>query len=233
MLTAGDWGPHALCGHEVTVTRGGQHGPDFFGLSLQSRDRFRLDVFNGAVNPFACRLYIFAGMLLARSADESLMWLRSYAEKLGLHWDADQLSRLDLCADVDCDFQAFKRRIERGLCVTGRMRCKKKEEYRTTVYFGSRRHVYMRIYDKSAEQGENDRTRTRVEFEMHRNWLRRQRVDSWADAELPVLWRNLTQRFRILERRPDGKHHRPTWPVWRMVQEAADIPPCGCVQVCT
>lgn len=231
-LLALDYAQHTLFRNEVTIKRGNWHGPDFFPLSLWQQDRWKLDVFKEATNGFAARLYVFAQMLIT-DAGESLLWLRRYFEKLGLRWDSEQLSRLDLRTDVNCPFVEFQQRIDQGFCATGRMRPRRREDYPTTLYFGSPKHVYLRVYDKAIEQGENGQVRTRVEFQLRRGWLRRQGVDSWGDADLPALWRSLTQGFRILKRRPDGKHYDrcPTWHVWELIQQAADAS-CTQTTVC-
>jgi hypothetical protein len=202
--------------------QGGRHGPDFYPVSLQRKNEFRIDIFIDSPNGYAARLYLFSNRL-AKGADDSVKWLRGYTQKLGLNWGRDELSRLDLRADVSHPFSEFRQRLDKGRCVTGRLR-KWKDNHDTTRYFGSSNNVLLRIYDKAAQLGENGRAITRVEFQLGRNWLRRQGVNSWSDADLSILWHSLTQRFRIVNKRPDGKHYDrcPTWHVWQMIQEPND-----------
>jgi len=168
-------------------------------------------------------LFFFQKMLAGGMA-ESIAWMRSYLAKLGLTWNCELISRLDVHTDAGCRFAEFKRRIDKGCCVTGRMRRNRKiQKGPTCIYFGSVGHFKLRVYDKGREQGASVKAWTRVEFELRREWLRRQGIETWSDVDMPSLWRTLTQRFRIVDSRPDGHHYErcPTWDVWQSIQDAA------------
>lgn len=219
-----DWGKRKLRRVEVKVIQGGRHGPDFYPVGLLRPKEWRVDVFKGSPNGYAARLFLFQKMLASGTA-ESLQWTEGYLSKLGLRWQSELISRLDLRADVAYPFREFRRRINSGRCVTGRMgRNRRLEKAGTCIYFGSAGGFKLRIYDKAKERGRAGLPWTRIEFELHRDWLRRQGVDCWSDADLPSLWRILTQRFRIVDRRPDGKHYDrcPTWDGWCQIQQADD-----------
>lgn len=215
-----DWGIHELDGVELRVTQGGRHGPDFYPLSLWCEGYWKLDVFKGSRNGYAARLLLFQRGL-ALGVGEAVQWHRIYTSRLGIRWRHGQVSRLDVMADLCWPFGDFLERIDAGLYV-GRMK-RWPQSHPTTIYFGSRRHVLLRIYDKAMELGQVGQSLTRVEFQLGREWLRRHGVDSLQDAEVPSLWSHLTRGFRLLDRRPDGKHYDrcPTWHVWQRIQEAA------------
>ncbi len=208
------FGECRLGGESVKVKGCGYHGPDFYPRSIQKTDAYRIDVFNETAR-FAARVFIFAVLLQEHS--EGGEWLQratDYAKRLGLQWESEQPSRLDLKTDVALPFNEFAGRIDNGLIVCRAQRNRKAENPQSR-YFGQKGGLQIRLYAKRPGV-------TRVEFEFGRDWLFRKRIDAWADVRPPELWREATHWFRITETKPDGKHYDrcKLWPPWIAIQQA-------------
>ncbi len=63
---------------------------------------------------------------------------------------------------------------------------------------------------------------TRIEFQIRRQWLRRQGVNEWSDDWAAALWPKLTKWFRMTDRKADTTHQQrcKTWRVWESIQKA-------------
>lgn len=242
-LGGADYGKLRLGGEVVDKVTGGRHGPDFYPFSIYRKDDFRIDVFPQRDSQYAGRFYLFATPLQGKGWQGATGWLRDIARLIGCSWEAEAISRLDLRADIAIPFDEFSRRIDGG-CLVTRMRRKPAggKTYPTTRYFGTKRFIRLRIYDKvretldrQAKQNKGSVTTarnrrllpngphlTRVEFEANRKWLLRQKIDAVADVDLPELWRELCEMFRLTDRPPDGKHYDrcPTWPAWDAIRFA-------------
>lgn len=228
-------GDQILHGQPVCLKDGGRHGPDFYPRSLRQESRFRIDVYHfrhpqHSVPHYAARVYLFSRLLNDRGPIEALRWIREYAARIGLDWESEQVSRLDLRADVTIPFDDFAERIDKRLWACRASSNEKLDGFSTSRYFGTRENGLLCIYDKVEEMrsrnldvSEIAGPLTRVEFRLFRHWLRNHGIEGLGTVRLSELWRYLTgDWFRITDSRPDGKHYDrcPTWGTWEAIQQA-------------
>jgi hypothetical protein len=223
-------GRQSVGGLLVIVENGDKHGWEPFGRSIQLEDQFRIDVFEPGWR-YATRVYLFADPLNRLGPAEALREIVEYVARLGLTWEKEQVSRLDLKTDVSVPFAEFSHRLNDGLLICrARQNTDLEKKYPTTRYFGTSSkngkgngNVLLRIYDKAKEQNITGPW-TRVEFQLARDWLRKRwKIEGLRTVPFSELWRYLTNDwFRITGTLPDGKHYDrcPTWEPWKAIQQA-------------
>lgn len=233
-----------LAGESVNKIEGGyRHGPDFYSYMLCREGEFRIDV-SKKRRQYDGRFYLFGPLLDRAGLVGATAILRRFAHRIGFNWESEQVSRLDLRADIAVPFDEFSQRIDRGCFVTHLNPPERNDakHYPTTRYFGTKPFVRLRIYDKvrealdrQAKKNKGNATTagnrrppsigpplTRVEFEANRKWLVRQKIDSLADVDLPEIWRELCRMIRLTNRPPHTKHQDqcPNWLIWDAVRQA-------------
>lgn len=205
---------------QVEICQGGKDGPDFYDVSLLIQNMYRIHIYKNPTNKAAVRVSCFSGMTAKYGAHRSRLIVMRFLKNLGFIWEIDKLSRLDLCVDIDVDFDEFEFQIswDRIVC---RANYINSWEHPTTIYIGRPQSIQAKIYDKGLEEG-GDNVKTRIEFMLRRRWLREHNLNHLEHIDLNRLWKYLTSKWlRITQRLPDGKHYDQLglWHVWKQLQK--------------
>jgi hypothetical protein len=210
-------------GESIVLKRGNKkrdRGPLPEGRILRTVEGngYQVDLFDHSPK-WACRLLLLKETLLEPGWEATA---RKRLSRFGLDWQQEQVDRLDLRCDVVHDFDEFKRRVPSHV-VTRAMPSKKfAGQYETTVYYGSKYSVMVRIYDKELELIANEQPSlisplTRIEFECHRDWLVAKGAKTLASMDCGAIWNELTSRYFWMTSHPRATKNpkrTPMWPVW-------------------
>ena len=209
-------------GVELARENGSRHGPDFCPFRLHKKDCFRIDIFEQSTSGYAGRFFLYSQALSRHGLSDAVQRLRVFSSELGCCWNDEQLSRIDMCADIAKPFCEFRKRMD-ARCYVSHLKEQSRlgRGFETSRAIGDRKYVFLNIYDKALEKGVAGPL-TRVEFRAGRKWLARQQVSSLAGVDIPGLWTKQTSMIRLTDQPPDKTHQSrfATWPVWDAVERA-------------